>query len=112
MTDYKFSRSNIAYYDKFGQPVTYADVAAHHKAATPARTEKTNTVTQTQLQTLYKRDEGICWICNEVVPAPGTTRQTDPMRATRDHVIRRREGGTNRLSNLRLAHAKCNTERN
>lgn len=48
---------------------------------------------------VVRRDRGVCWICGE----PGAN--------SVDHVVRRRDGGSDRLSNLRAAHLTCNRER-
>lgn len=54
------------------------------------------------LDKLYKRDNGICWLCRK--PCPREI-------ATRDHVIPRSHGGPNGSHNLRIAHPKCNVWR-
>jgi 5-methylcytosine-specific restriction endonuclease McrA len=45
------------------------------------------------------RDEYVCWICGL-----GNAN-------TVDHVVRRRDGGTNDPDNLRAAHRSCNSKR-
>jgi hypothetical protein len=52
---------------------------------------------------LFERDGPNCWICS----FPFT--DADP--ATIDHVRTKREGGTDGLYNLRLAHLSCNGAR-
>jgi 5-methylcytosine-specific restriction endonuclease McrA len=58
---------------------------------------------------LVRRDGRRCWICggdiNMDLMAP------DGKAASIDHKVRRRDGGSNRLENLRLAHAWCNEVR-
>jgi len=58
---------------------------------------------------LVRRDGTTCWICHGNINMslePG-----EAQAATIDHVIRRRDGGSNRLENLRLAHNSCNGAR-
>jgi 5-methylcytosine-specific restriction endonuclease McrA len=52
---------------------------------------------------LLKRDGPICQICG------GAFTPDDP--PTLDHVVERKNGGSNRLDNYRLAHRKCNDHR-
>lgn len=54
------------------------------------------------LNSVYTRDKGICWICNEFCPRE---------QATRDHVIAYAHGGPNNLPNIRIAHPNCNVKR-
>lgn len=54
------------------------------------------------LDELMKEYNGICWICNGKV---------SPKNATRDHVVPKSLGGTNHRSNIKLAHASCNSKR-
>jgi 5-methylcytosine-specific restriction endonuclease McrA len=58
---------------------------------------------------LVRRDGRRCWICggdiNMNLIAP------DGRAASIDHKVRRRDGGSNRLENLRLAHIWCNVVR-
>lgn len=52
--------------------------------------------------TLVKRDGVLCWICGRFMPEEDRTF---------DHVIPRSKGGTGALTNLRLAHKRCNSKR-
>ena len=47
-------------------------------------------------------EETHCWLCGEFVE------QKD---RTVDHIVSRYEGGSNRRSNLRLAHRSCNAKK-
>ena len=53
---------------------------------------------------LRKRDGPNCWLCHKPFTDP-----EDP--ETIDHVKTKREGGTDGLYNLRLAHKSCNESR-
>jgi 5-methylcytosine-specific restriction endonuclease McrA len=46
--------------------------------------------------------ESHCWLCG--LPVPREERSVD-------HVVKRRDGGSNRRENLRLAHLSCNSSR-
>ena len=48
---------------------------------------------------VIRRDHGICQLCGQ----PGAT--------SADHIIRRRDGGRDELSNLRACHPACNRRR-
>lgn len=54
------------------------------------------------LSRLIKRDRSVCWLCRTLV---------DREHATRDHVIPYSHGGPNHEANLKLAHRKCNEQR-
>lgn len=58
--------------------------------------------TEKQIAALVIRDGTLCWLCNAFMPKNDRTR---------DHVIPRSKGGSNKLSNLRLAHGFCNSKR-
>ena len=60
-------------------------------------------------QTVYERDRWVCGICGEGVDAARVL--PDPLCATLDHITPLADGGTNELSNLRLAHYRCNHRR-
>jgi 5-methylcytosine-specific restriction endonuclease McrA len=55
---------------------------------------------------LYRRDDGICGICNR--PVDKGLRYPHPMSATIDHVVPITKGGEHEPHNLQLAHARCN----
>ncbi len=55
-----------------------------------------------ELDQLYKRDCGVCWICHRVV---------DREIATRDHLIPRSKGGPDNIRNYAIACAPCNNSR-
>ena len=59
---------------------------------------------------VFTRDNWICHLCGgHVSPSLlGTTNEEAP---TVDHLIPRSVGGTRRLSNLKLAHRRCNRKR-
>lgn len=64
----------------------------------------------TKRNQLRMRDGDNCWICGEPMRfAPGNG--LDPEFATLDHVIPKSRGGTAALSNLKLAHGRCNLAR-
>lgn len=60
-----------------------------------------------QLAQLGERDGWTCWLCGDGVLKNATGKNAP----TRDHVVPRVRGGSNRMSNLRLAHAGCNSSR-
>jgi 5-methylcytosine-specific restriction endonuclease McrA len=51
----------------------------------------------------------LCWLCGE--PVERGLPSSDPRRASIDHLIPRKFGGTNEMANRRLAHAACNSAR-
>jgi len=59
---------------------------------------------------LRKRDGDSCWICG-ITMNFNHTKQNDPSMATIDHIIEKFCGGTNSMSNLKLACKKCNDSR-
>lgn len=64
--------------------------------------------TQAQLVAyLTKRDRGRCGICHKPVRAA-----TGPMRPSIDHVVPLSRGGLHELSNVQLAHFRCNLSKN
>lgn len=59
---------------------------------------------------LLARDGGNCTICGD----PLDRKIKNPrhlLYVTFDHIVPRSQGGTDKIDNLRLAHAKCNWER-
>ena len=67
--------------------------------------------TQTErLLLVAQRDSWTCWLCGEPVD-PSLVAISAPLAASVDHVIPKRNGGTNRYENLRLAHQLCNSRR-
>jgi 5-methylcytosine-specific restriction endonuclease McrA len=60
---------------------------------------------------LWSRDHAVCHICGKFVPYPYTSKFGDPDRASRDHVVPKSLGGTNRATNIKLAHASCNASK-
>lgn len=54
------------------------------------------------LEEVYRRDEGVCHLCNEHV---------EFKEASRDHVNPRANGGRTTFANIKLAHKKCNSHR-
>jgi len=57
-------------------------------------------------QRIGDRDGWICWLC--LLPVDPGLPIDHPERASLDHVRRRRDGGSHRERNLRLAHFICN----
>ena len=66
-----------------------------------------------KLLLIYNRDKGICGICGNPVPHPTQALEGRARRlaATRDHILPKSKGGTDKSSNLRLAHYACNSRR-
>ncbi len=64
-----------------------------------------------QIDQLRERDGDCCWICGVIIDFRIAFSWKGPEGPTRDHVIRHRDGGSNDLANLKLAHRCCNTER-
>jgi hypothetical protein len=62
-----------------------------------------------RLVMLLKRDGPACWLCHENVDiaAPRGSKRAPSI----DHVIERRNGGSNLPANLRVAHVSCNNNR-
>lgn len=54
-----------------------------------------------------ERDGWICWVCLRAVLPEGIGKEAPSL----DHVVPLSEGGSNRWTNLKLAHAGCNNER-
>lgn len=65
--------------------------------------------TRATLQRIIDRDGSNCWLCGK--PVDLTLPPFDTWRASIDHVLERRNGGTNALANLKLAHSRCNSRR-
>ncbi len=64
----------------------------------------------TSLLAIYERDMRTCWLCGLSV-GYGPDVFFTPLAPTRDHVIPLRDKGPTHPSNLRLAHAFCNSAR-
>jgi 5-methylcytosine-specific restriction endonuclease McrA len=58
---------------------------------------------------LRARDGDVCHLCRGHLDFRAA--EDDPWMPTLDHVVPVSQGGTNALSNLRLAHRCCNSER-
>jgi len=56
---------------------------------------------------IAERDGWWCWLCGEAIEPDAI----GPWQATIDHLVPRSRGGSNELSNLRLAHRRCNNRR-
>lgn len=54
------------------------------------------------LDLLYRKYRGICWICRKFCPRD---------KASRDHIIPESLGGSSEITNLALAHKTCNNKR-
>jgi len=61
------------------------------------------------LAQIAERDGWVCHWCG--LPVARGLPADDPMHASIDHIVPRRDGGTGARDNLRLAHHKCNHER-
>lgn len=61
---------------------------------------------QWRLMTIRRRDGWRCWLCGG-----DFHKRNGKGRATIDHAIPKGRGGSNHISNLRLAHEQCNSER-
>jgi len=62
-----------------------------------------------RLVDVYARDHGVCWICER--PVEAELRFPDPLSASIDHVTSLKLGGRHKLSNVRVAHLRCNVRR-
>lgn len=81
------------------------------------RIPKSQRVDKISLKRLFKRDNGICYLCGEVcdwndwkVSKKGYRYPGDNY-PSREHVIPVCDGGLDAWSNVRLAHMKCNQEK-
>ena len=68
------------------------------------------------LKELYRRDNGICWLCGKQcdwndIKKTKKTMIAGEMYPSIDHVIPIAKGGQHVWSNVRLAHRKCNYEK-
>ena len=67
-------------------------------------------LSKSQRLRLYERDEWRCGICGEDVDRT-LMGSRSPWRPSADHIVPRARGGSNEMSNLRLAHFWCNAVR-
>lgn len=72
-----------------------------------SRTEESKSIT---LKALYKRDNGMCWLCGK--PCDYTLDSNDNYYPSIDHVIPIAKGGKDKWDNVRLAHRICNSFKN
>jgi HNH endonuclease len=84
-----------------GRPGRNAEARARKQGATVVEFIDINVV--------WRRDGGICWLCEK--PVDLALRQPDPRIATIDHVKALSKGGQHVYSNVRLAHRNCNARR-
>lgn len=63
-----------------------------------------------QVRALRQRDGDDCWLCNSPIDF-SIADKNHPMHYSRDHLKPRAAGGSDELSNLRLAHRECNRKR-
>lgn len=69
---------------------------------------------QFPLKEVYKRDEGVCWLCgglcdwNDIKIINGVAVYGNRY-PSRDHVVPKSKGGKNTWTNIRLAHRGCNS---
>ncbi len=61
------------------------------------------------LEVVWLRDEGKCWICGRVVDGKATN--PAPLSGSLDHVIPLAAGGAHNMSNVALAHLRCNIQK-
>lgn len=59
--------------------------------------------------TIAARDGWWCWLCGGAIDPDAPT--NSPNQGTIDHLVPRSRGGSSELSNLRLAHRRCNVRR-
>ena len=71
-----------------------------------SRTDQSNAIT---VQSLYRRDNGICWICGGKCDM--TADGNDNNYPSVDHIIPVSLGGKDEWDNVRLAHRICNSLR-
>lgn len=62
-------------------------------------------------QALIDRDGPNCWLCEMPIRGSLVSGSQKPWSVTLDHVVEKRNGGTDKLHNLKLAHRQCNTLR-
>ncbi len=67
------------------------------------------TLTAVRLDRIADRDGWACWLCGGGIDPAAPS--GSPASGTLDHVVPRSRGGSNELSNLRLAHRRCNIHR-
>ena len=61
---------------------------------------------------LWKLQEGKCHLCGKIMLRESYGPPNNHgLLATFDHIVPRSMGGSNRQSNIKLAHRKCNCER-
>lgn len=60
---------------------------------------------------IRERDGDACWICGMPMRFRDGARQQHECDASLDHVVLRKDGGANSISNLKLAHRLCNCGR-
>lgn len=58
---------------------------------------------------IFTRDKWTCGLCGK--PVSRTKRHPDPLAGSIDHIVPIAMGGTNDLTNLQLAHLRCNWEK-
>ncbi len=64
--------------------------------------KKPKPLPETQIDRLYRRDGGVCWICGEQGPS---------IMFNKDHLIPKSLGGSDGMWNLRISHPRCNVRR-
>ncbi len=68
------------------------------------------------LEDVYRKDNGICYICGKVCDWNDYTERNGVIiygdnYPSRDHVIPKSKGGGNTWDNIRLAHRLCNSRK-
>jgi 5-methylcytosine-specific restriction endonuclease McrA len=56
----------------------------------------------------FIKQNGLCFWCARPMKVKSETRIKDPLRVSREHVIPKSKGGSNRKSNITLSHMRCN----
>src|SRR5699024_5326089 len=87
----------------------YCSARCRKKSHDASRGGKKFQVSPRTRRDIYERDGWVCQICNE--RTSGEYESADPWSPTLDHIVPRSKGGSNDPSNLRLAHAWCNSVR-
>jgi 5-methylcytosine-specific restriction endonuclease McrA len=92
--------------DRYHNDDTFRDLVLSRAHA--RRADKLGLATAAVLLSyLVKRDRGRCGICHKPVRA-----KRGPMRPSIDHIIPLNCGGTHELTNVQLAHYRCNLSKN
>lgn len=80
----------------------------HYERNRPSTTERGLGADWARIRQIVIEEESDCGFCGH--PVDKTLEWPHPLSASVDHIVRRRDGGTNARDNLRLAHVRCNAE--